>query len=1202
MKRVILFALILLFSAYFTSAQICVGTLEVDNPQGVVSDGNYRYVADTNNNRIVIIDVTGVPNTFVGDPLGSSGLVDGVGTAARFNQPHKIVISGNFMYVADTANHKIRKIDMSNLAVTTINGGNGAGNTNGPLSAAKFSSPKGLYVTANGDIFVADTGNNLIRRINPTGGSTAVTTVAGGGTSGINCLSPSNCPSNTAPPTCSAMQFNAPEDVFVYTSSPSPLQYHLYVADTANHAIELISNYNPANPNVCNVKLIAGSGVAGYNEGGTSTQLVQFDSPSAIEAVDYSPSGPAYNSNYNLFIADRGNHNIRQLYTAGTGPTYSVAYRYAGGLNSGNSDGQTSNGYSSFPAGNARFNLPSDIHIRADSTYAYTPIAGGQTPYDFLIADSGNDKVRTITGAPGSNPGPWNVNTLSTINGGTCSLMPNTCPTTDDVILRLSSGTNAHGEEWNGASGYTNEVCYSEIFGSAYSGTNPHSCANNNLVLRLSSLTNAHAEIPDASPPSYTTDICYGDLVCQSVAGNAACPANTQEIVSLSGSTNAHLETASANVYSTSTDYKICCSNTAPPQPGSIVSVGWTYYDGTQVPDSQSLNAPALFCPNSLIYATVITSGLPNGSPVTFNFYDEDFGNDDFIFGPVTANVDNNLAKLPVNFADPNVYTLLNTFIPDLTTLDVELFFDAAVPTANAQSGFVRYVNNISQCQYSPPTASVTAPVHQGVYFANTVIDFVASCSSQGGPLTYNWQLVQNGNTITNANPTFQQTFTQGGQVTVTLTCTDLQGLSATSQVQMLLVASPFAFAYINDPAFNGVEYNPPSGAGIPYFPREVTFKASHSFAVDTAGACVINCLGGTCPTQTQNSPSSCTGTNGLAGGPINIVGAPTTPTNADWTGMTFDWNFWDSDWTNQGGTIDGVGKVDGALEYDDISENVNDKHMSVSVQASSGTNTATAQFQREFTLGRCLNNGNTLLNSLGQLQSTTQPNACNGGDGVPNSGDECCPLGQECTYSTTSLAYQCEFLTNPITRCEDFTDTDMCNGNTNAAYPLASNGGILPATACTFLQCYWIDDTLGCGVRETQYPTTPNGVCDTTQGCVLADCSWTTTQTECVNGKKTISYNGGPSSQTTTYCPTITTLSTNETGYLNQLRPLQVLGPPGGSTLPASCTRNPITVPCGSLNFELDFFGIKQFIVTAIIVALFYTIFGIRTNKPKHE
>ncbi len=728
----------------------------------------------------------------------------------------------------------------------------------------------------------------------------------------------------------------------------------------------------------------------------------------------------------------------------------------------------------------------------------------------------------------------------------------NTCSSPDDVILRLSSQTNAHGEAFSTTGTYPVDICYSQIFGTSYVGTNPHSCSLNNAnkVLKLSALSNAHSEIPDASVPTYTTYVCYGDLVCHSVAGNVNCPNGEQEVVSLSGQTNAHIEKGNSNIYTATSNYKICCSNSgsSPVGQGSIANVGWAYYN------AQPISAGTFFCPNSAIYAYAITSGVSDGTTLTFKFYEEDALVNDFIFEN-NAFIQNNFASFPVNFADTNVRNLLHTYL-DGTNNDAELLFKAEIGANRKDSSVIIYGEDTALCTYNPPTITVTSPIHQGIYFANTNINFVATCTSQTGPLTYSWNIVQNDQTITNTNPNFQQTFTQGGQATITLTCTDLQGLSATAQNNILVINNPSAFAYINDPAWKGVEYEFPV-SGTPYFRKQVSFSASDSFAVDNSGACSVNCIGGNCPLQTQNSPASC------GGGPLTINGAPSSQSNAVWTSINFDWRFWDSNWNEPWTSNDGLGSVSGLLEYDDVSNTLGDKHMSVTMQAINGDSSISASFQREFTLGRCLNNGaNVLLG--GTLEATSNLNICRGGDQLPNTGDECCPSGLVCADQNgnplaTSGQFSCQI--SSITRCENFDNQNSCNSNTLSAYPQNSYGS-QQIPACTFLQCYWISDAAGCGVRATQYPSNSQNGCNPT-GNPISNCAWTTTQSECLNGIRTISY-------------------------------------VGASANTPDCNRPQINTPCGSLNFELGFFGIVQFISTVLIISLFYIIFGTIKNVKK--
>jgi sugar lactone lactonase YvrE len=138
------------------------------SPQGITMDGTNLYVADTGNHTIRVIAIsTGVVVTLVGT-AGSSGSADGVGAAARFNSPQGITTDGANLFVADTGNNTIRQITISStevVTVTTLAGTAGSsGSADGTGSAARFSSPEGI--TTDGTyLYVTDTANNTIRKI-----------------------------------------------------------------------------------------------------------------------------------------------------------------------------------------------------------------------------------------------------------------------------------------------------------------------------------------------------------------------------------------------------------------------------------------------------------------------------------------------------------------------------------------------------------------------------------------------------------------------------------------------------------------------------------------------------------------------------------------------------------------------------------------------------------------------------------------------------------------------------------------------------------------------------------------------------------------------------------------------------------------------------------------------------------------------------
>lgn len=153
-------------------------------PEGVVVDlaGNV-YVCDTGNNAIRKITPTGVVTTLAGLwPDQATGAVDGVGSAARFNQPLGIAVTPDGVcYVADTANHVIRRIARDGTVTTLAGSAGQSGYADGTGAAARFDSPNDLALDRAGNLYVID-GRATIRKVTPEG---VVTTLAGSGEVGI---------------------------------------------------------------------------------------------------------------------------------------------------------------------------------------------------------------------------------------------------------------------------------------------------------------------------------------------------------------------------------------------------------------------------------------------------------------------------------------------------------------------------------------------------------------------------------------------------------------------------------------------------------------------------------------------------------------------------------------------------------------------------------------------------------------------------------------------------------------------------------------------------------------------------------------------------------------------------------------------------------------------------------------------------------
>ena len=179
-------------------------------------------ITDSVNNRIKILDLTtGMVNLVAGSHIGFK---NGPAFSAQFNTPNGIALdsSNGNIYVADSGNNVIRLINTGTGMVSTIAGVYGAGGyLDGPSSSAEFSYPYGIALdSSNGNIYVADSSNNVIRLINATTGM--VSTFAGNGTLGY-----SNGPALQA-------EFNNP-----YFVTIDPSNGNIIVSDTYNNRIAL---------------------------------------------------------------------------------------------------------------------------------------------------------------------------------------------------------------------------------------------------------------------------------------------------------------------------------------------------------------------------------------------------------------------------------------------------------------------------------------------------------------------------------------------------------------------------------------------------------------------------------------------------------------------------------------------------------------------------------------------------------------------------------------------------------------------------------------------------------------------------------------------------------------------------------------------------------------------------------------------------
>ncbi|MCW3121012.1 MAG: hypothetical protein JWQ38_504 [Flavipsychrobacter sp.] len=256
-------------------------------------------------------------------------------TAAKLNQPGGIYIDGSgTIYLADRGNNCIRKISggiITTIAGTTINGYSGDG---GPATAAKFNHPIQLAMDGAGNLIIADVDNNVIRKINSAG---IITTIAGTGVAGYN---GDGIAASTA-------QLNGPLGLAIDASN------NIIIGEVLGHRVRKI---NPAGI----ISTIAGNGTAGFSGDGFAATSAKLHNPNYLTA----------DGSGNIFFSDNGNHRIRKI-TVSTGVISTIA-------------GDGGMGYTGDGVAATSTSLLYPANQRVDA-------AG-----NVYIADSGNDRIRKV--------------------------------------------------------------------------------------------------------------------------------------------------------------------------------------------------------------------------------------------------------------------------------------------------------------------------------------------------------------------------------------------------------------------------------------------------------------------------------------------------------------------------------------------------------------------------------------------------------------------------------------------------------------------------------------------------------------------------------------------------------------------------------------------------------------------------------------
>ncbi len=365
------------------------------DPWSFASDGQgHLYLADGNGIRAIDLG-TGIITTLAGSAT-QVGTADGPGAQARFNQPSGLAYLAGSLYLTDTENHLIRKVDVATGLVTTVAGQGQAGTADGIGSTAGFDEPEGIALDPDGNLYIADTDNQTIRRMTPD--SAEVTTVAGVAQNG----------GNTDGVGAAALLFGPRAVVDDGRGS-------LYLADDYNQSIRKIDTSTLAVSTVATFGTVPlgpvpqGIAIDGadllvslFADGstfddrivrlaadGTMTTVAGAEAKGFVDGVGsearfWGPAGLWNDGAGTLYVADEVNYAIRTIDLAtGTVSTY------AGGTSVGSSDGTGTQ---------ARFTGPQGIVAAASGEIAYVADTGSSTIRKVSL---GKGQVTTLAGAAG---------------------------------------------------------------------------------------------------------------------------------------------------------------------------------------------------------------------------------------------------------------------------------------------------------------------------------------------------------------------------------------------------------------------------------------------------------------------------------------------------------------------------------------------------------------------------------------------------------------------------------------------------------------------------------------------------------------------------------------------------------------------------------------------------------------------------------
>jgi sugar lactone lactonase YvrE len=556
----------------YSSDNAAATSAELRYPTGVAIDNNGNlFIADYMNQRIRKVATNGIITTVAGNGTNGYSGDNGAATSAELNHPTGVAIDNNGnLFIADYFNQRIRKV-ATNGIITTVagNGTNGYYGDKGVATSEELNEPAGVAIGNNGELFIADNGNNRIRKVATNG---ILTTVAGNGTGGYS--------GDNGAATNASLSLVSLVHPFGASGVATDSNGNLFIADWLNHRIRKVATdgiittvagggtYNSDNLAATNVSLGYPSGVAIDNKGnlffadvtrirkvatnGIITTVAGMppghnysgDNGPALQALFNNPLGVAVDNNGNLFIADNLNERIREVATNGIittvagNPGAAQNGEFPVGFSGDN--GAATNAELSDPSGVATDNngnlfiadwLNSRIR-KVDTNGIITTVAGGGNnglgdggaatnaelngPFgvaiddngNLFIADQGNNRIRKVDNNFSSQPA-YILSSVSIANGGNYSVVVTSAAgsvTTSNAVLTVVFPAGYNQISSRIMSLGSMQISYVGIAGWKYALDRSFSLSPANWIPQATNLADANGNLVFTNTPDSTTN------------------------------------------------------------------------------------------------------------------------------------------------------------------------------------------------------------------------------------------------------------------------------------------------------------------------------------------------------------------------------------------------------------------------------------------------------------------------------------------------------------------------------------------------------------------------------------------------------------------------------------------------------------------------------------------------------------------------